>query len=255
MRWFTLLMILPCALSIAADDAPRVPCASDPNPAYAAVDGDPAVRVWASAQSAIGVDSACAPTKDGKFAMVAALSGRFGETGGIDKLLARLGSMSNMQAIRYWSVSDKHWTTLFFRSSALSGPSAVQTRGDFSAAEMRAGQDLYFAQSDSRFRQQAVYRMRVLATGSDEAAVEVENVTPIRASIVFIPVTVFAPGELRTVHFFKRSPGDVWNYYLLTLANGARAQGQQSSLVNRAAALFRYAAGQQTEREPPLAPR
>jgi hypothetical protein len=80
-------------------------------------------------------------------------------------------------------------------------------------------------------------------------------VTPIRALLVIIPVTVFAPGELRTVHFFKRGSDDVWNYYLLTLANGARAQGQQSSLVNRAAALFRYVAGQQTDREPPLAPR
>jgi len=252
---FPLLMLLPWAVSIAAEEPPRVPCASDPNPAYAAVDSDPAVRVWASAQTAIAIDSACAPTKHGKFMMVAALSGRFRETGGIDKLLKRLGSMSDMQTIRYWSVSDKQWTTLLFKASALSGPSAVQTRGDFSAAEMKNSQELYFAQTDNRFRQEAVYRMRVLATGSDQAAVEVENVTPIRASLAFVPVTVFSPGELRTVHLLKRIAGDVWSYYLLTAANGARAQTQQSSLVNRAAALYRYVTGQQTDREPPLAPR
>lgn len=160
--------------------------------------------------------------------------------------------MSNMQAIRYWSVSDKQWTRLLLKSSALSDRSAVQTRGDFSTAEMKNGQELYFAQTDNRFRQEAVYRMRVLATGSDEAAVEVENVTPIRVSVAFVSVTAFDPGELRTVHFLKRGPADVWSYYLLTAANGARAQSQQSSLVNRAAALYRYVAGQQTDREPPL---
>jgi hypothetical protein len=68
-------------------------------------------------------------------------------------------------------------------------------------------------------------------------------------------ITVFEPRALRTVHFLRQRPDGVWNYYLLTLVKGAFAQRYSTSIENRALALFRYVAGQQTHPGEPLAAR
>lgn len=247
MRTAMFLMGLVCSLAIAAD-TPRTPCAGDPNPPYAGVGQDPAVRAWVGGKGGLRLDSACTPSLSGTFRLVAALSGSFRSDGDVVALLARFGAVSQIRGIRYWSVSNKRWADLITRSSALTGPRGAE-RADFAAAEMKIGQDLFFVQSDTSLTSDVGYRMRIVKAEKEQIIVEFENVTPLKFF-----VTLFEPGELRTVHFLTRHSHDVWNYYLLTAVNGSRAEGNKSSIINRAAALYRYVAAQQTDREPPLAP-
>jgi hypothetical protein len=153
-----------------------------------------------------------------------------------------------MKGIRYWSVTKKRWADLITHASALNGPRGGE-RADFAAADMRTGEDLAFVQRDTGSTDEVVYRMRIVKAEEEQIIVEVENVTPLK----FIVVTLFEPGELRTAHFLTRGADDVWNYYLLTAVNGSKAEGFKASIINRAAALYRHIAGQQTDREPPVA--
>jgi hypothetical protein len=147
-----------------------------------------------------------------------------------------------MQGIRYWSVTDEQWRVLVTRSTAVKSATSAERRADFSAAEMKQGRDLFFAQRDSRSTGEVVYRMRVLEAAPDRLVVESENVSPIR-TFVF---TWFKPGELRSA--------GVWHYYALTAVGAKQSDSNMRSLINRAAALYRYVSGQQTDHEPPLAP-
>jgi hypothetical protein len=155
-----------------------------------------------------------------------------------------------MTAIRYWSVSDRKWTELLKESSAIESASSSRPRADFTAAEMRSGKELYYSQRDNR-RAEAVYRMRVTMAAPDTTIVQVENVNVIRRFLI----TIFGRGELHTVHFLTRRSADTWEYYLVTAVRSLPPGDAQPSLVNRAAALFRFVAGQPTDAEPPLAPR
>ena len=53
-----------------------------------------------------------------------------------------------------------------------------------------------------------IYRMHVAAT-STTFVVALENVTPVE----FLMMTVFAPGDLQSVHFLTRTAPGVWSYY------------------------------------------
>ena len=181
--------------------------------------------------------------------MAIAVSGTFRLDGDADKLLERMGAASAMQGIRYWSVTDRKWRELVTQSAAVDSPRTARQRGDFSAAEMKQGKDLYFMQRDSRSTGEVVYRMRVLETARDRLVAETENVSPVRSYIL----TLFKPGELRTIHYLTRQSPGVWNYYALTLIGSSQSDSNAPSLINRAVALYRHVAGQQTDQEPPLA--
>ena len=65
---------------------------------------------------------------------------------------------------------------------------------------MSQGDELYFAQSDSRSSGQVVYRMRVLERRPERLVVSVDNVTPVRLFLL----TLFAPGDLQSTFFLER---------------------------------------------------
>ena len=235
--------------ALAAEDMPRPPCKTAPNPPYAAIGAQPNVRVWNGGNQAIRVTARC-DESPADFKIVVALSGTFSSESSADKLLERIGAASATQGIRYWSVTDKRWRVLITQSAALEGSTARQRRADFSTAEMKQGTDLFFAQRDSRSTGEVVYRMRVLEAGQNRAVVETENVSPVRTYVF----TLFKPGELRTVHFLTRHSAGMWNYYLLSAIGTKQSASHEASLINRAAALYRYVAGEPTDQEPALAP-
>ena len=243
------LMLLICTAGFAAQDAPRAPCAALPNPPYAALGAEPNVRAWNGSKQALRIASSCAGIPDGEFKAVVALSGTFRFDGDADKLLERAGAASAMQGMRYWSVTDKKWRELITQSAAIESASSALRRKDFSASEMRSGRDLYFVQNDSRSTGEVVYRMRVLEAAKDRLIIETENVSALRKYIF----TLFKPGELRTIQYLSRPAPGIWNYYALTLIGASQSDSHTPSLINRAVALYRYLAGQQTDQEPPLA--
>jgi hypothetical protein len=117
---------------------------------------------------------------------------------------------------------------------------------------VRDGKDRFFSQRDNRSSNDVVYRLRVREAGSERLVIELENVTAVRLFLVFL----FAPGDLRSVHFLERNGADDWGYYsVMRIGPGASASAQdyQKSYINRAVAPFRHVAGIPTGQEPPAA--
>jgi hypothetical protein len=244
------LALVTCPAAAAAEDSLRAPCDSSPRPAYAPVGADPTLGVSSGKVSDLTIVAPCADGLRGGFRMIVALAGSFRDPGDASQLLARIGSPSSMKALRYWSVTDQKWTDLLKESSAVEDEKASRHRADFTAEEMRSGKELFYAQRDNRGAQ-GVYRMRTTMSAPDRIIVQVENATAIR--LLLFPI--FNRGDLHTVFFLTRRSTDTWDFYLAMAARALPPGDAEPSLINRAAALYRYVAGQQTDKEPPLAPR
>ena len=167
-------------------------------------------------------------------------------------MLRRIGAISELAGMRYWSTTRKRWRTLVVDAYALTGPEPGQHRKDFTPEEMKEGDVLYFEQVDN-LSGKAVYRMRVLEASADRIVIGVENVTTIR----YFLMPILRPGEIQSIYFLDRESNDVWRYYSLvrTGRNASRlVAGNASSAVNRAAAFYRHFAGIPADQEPPAAP-
>ena len=120
-----------------AEDLPRPPCvASPPAPDYAAAGDTPNIRVWnCRAQTAAWVPPACIGWTEKGAGVLVALAGSFSDGSG-DDLLKRFASISRLQGLRYWSVTESGWRTLITHATALEGPDldasppGLQPRGD-----------------------------------------------------------------------------------------------------------------------------
>ena len=247
------LVVGSAMAAISASEKPRPPCAVEPFPAYPALDAPPAVVLWTEAELAGWSPPACTVWPTGSATLVVGLAGRFGNAGDADAILARIGAISALREIRYWSITDKQWNPLFTRASALEGPDPKKPRGDFSAAEMREGHDDYFLAADNRSRDDAVSRLNVRQANPEHLVIEATNVTPLR----FMFLSFAEPGDLQTWYFLDREAEGSWRFYSLTRVLYSSSffarfvQGE--SYVNRAVAMYRHLAGIPTDRDPPAA--
>lgn len=187
-----------------------------------------------------------------RFAMIVTTAARFHYAGGADSLLRRIGAISELAGVRYWSPSHNKWQTLIVEAIALAGPNAKPVRADFTADEIRHGDAIYFQQADNLLGK-AIYRMRVLESSADRIVFSVENVGAMRYSLF----TLVDAGEMQSIHFLDRESPDVWRYYGL-IRNGEHTSSlitaHPSSSINRAVAFYRHYAGIPTDQEPPGAP-
>jgi hypothetical protein len=177
---------------------------------------------------------------------------RFRESaGGAEQLLRHVGAVSEHSGTRYWSTTHQKWEPLITGAYALTGQQSGQRRPDFTPEELKAGKPLYFEQVDN-LTGKAVYQLRVLETSDDRIVFNVENVTAMR----YFFLTVFPPGEMQSVYFLDRDPDNVWRYYSI-LRTGPHASSlvtaNDSSAINRAAAIYRRFVGIPTDQEPPAA--
>jgi hypothetical protein len=230
---------------------PIPPCAGPPLPAYAAIGEPPAVVVYRRADLAEWHPETCAPLRAPRPAVLVALAGRIGGPAERDALLARFGAISAQRGIRYWSVTDRGWRSLIAGAEALSGPTLASPRSDFTADELAAGQDLYFAQQDNRSSAPVIYRLRVRDLAPDRFVIETDNVSPVR----YLVMQVYRPGDLHTLFFVARDADGIWNYYSLNEIEGESRffAVTDQSYVNRAVSFFRLFAGIPTDRDPPAA--
>jgi hypothetical protein len=182
---------------------------------------------------------------------VVGLAGRFSDRRDANAMLAQIGIVSSLRDIRYWSVTDKRWNVLFVRVTALEGPDARKSRGDFSLDEIRAGRDLYFLAADNRSGKDTVWRLRIRETGERRIVVETANVTPLRW--LFLPL--IAAGNMQTSYFLEREPDATWHLYSLTRVQYALPLfaylGSDDSYTNRALAFYRHFVGIPAELERP----
>ena len=249
-----LLILLQPQAFLGASRGPTPPCEGAVFPPYAAVEAPLNVRVWLG-ESPAGkwTPPACTGWEDGNYTILVAGAGRFHHQGDVDELLVRVGALSNLPTIRYWSVSRGRWHRLFPQAYALAGPDRAIRRADFSNGEMRPGKKLYFWQKESSSAGSGVYQLRVLARGPEQLAFDVQNVTPVQIGFV----TLFAAGEYTFLYFLEKESSRVWRYYSLFRAGtgpSLLANLHRKSYVNRAVAVYRYLAGIPTDREPPTAP-
>jgi len=232
---------------------PTPPCAGTPVPAYAAIGAPPHIMIFHGAE--LGRDwplDACANLPARSPALLIGLAGRFAGPPDRDALLARIGAISTLAGMRYWSVLDARWDALVTGAAALAGPRPELRRPDFTAAELASGQDFYFVQDDNRSSAPVIYRMQIRGLTPHGFVVETENLSPVR----YLIMTIYRPGDLRSEIFLGEDPQGGWDYYGLTaIAAEPRLFGTpQRSSINRAAALFRHIAGIPTDQEPPAAP-
>lgn len=233
--------------------APRPPCTTEAYPAYPSLGAPPAVTVWSA--EALGHDwipPACTDWIIPGFSTLVTTVARFHCSSNADGLLQRLGAISALKGLRYWSVTRKRWRILVVDADVVSALQGDHIRADFTPEELKAGKPLYFEQTDN-LSGRATYQMNVVEISATRVVVEVENVTTIH----YLVVPLLRPGDLQSIYFLDRESDDVWRYYSIVRTGTAASRmigRNDSSAVNRAVAFYRHLAGIADNREPPAAP-
>jgi hypothetical protein len=247
-----LSVVLLCQAHGYAQLGPRPPCGEEPVPPYPGLDGSPIVKFWSEPD--FGRDwrpPACTNWADVGFSTLITTVARFRYASGAEGLLRRIGAISELAGMRYWSTTHKQWQTLIVDAYASTGSQPTQRREDFAPDEMKEGAVLYFEQVDN-LSGKAIYRMHITKASADRLVFDVENVSIMR----YFFVTLFHPGEMQSIYFLNRESDNVWRYYSIarTGRNASRlATGHESSSINRAVAFYRSLVGIPTDQEPPAA--
>jgi len=249
---FAFTAMLLCQAHGYAQSRPQPPCGNEPVPFYPGLDHSPIVTFWS--ESDFGRSwrpPGCTSWAAVGFSTLTTTVARFSYSSGIEGLLRRIGAISTLAGMRYWSTTHKQWQTLIVDAAASTGAQQNHRRHDFTPEEMKEGAVFYFEQADS-LSGTAIYRMHIAETSVDRLVFDVENVSVMR----YFFVTLFHPGEMQSVYFLDRESDDVWRYYSITRTgrNASRlAAGHESSSINRAVAFYRSLAGIPTDQEPPAA--
>jgi hypothetical protein len=242
------LLLVPAGVQA----GPVLPCAASGPLTYSPPGSAPAIVVWKGNDLEQWRPPACTGWPAGSPSkLLVTLAGSFRFDGSMSGLLTRVGQISALPNIRYWSATDKNWRPLSNAAFALGSPDQKSRRGDFSAPEMTAGATLYYWEDDSRTGP-AVYRLRVLESTPTRAVLASDNVSPVRRYFL----TLFKPGALQSTLIIERlSPGLFGVFVATRSGEGASilTSGYEKSYVNRAAALYRQLAGIKTDQEPPAA--
>jgi len=208
------------------------PCGADPVPAYPGLDSSPTVKFWSASDFASEWrPPGCTGWAAAGFGTLVSTAARFRYTSGAEGLLQRIGAISKLAGMRYWSTTHKQWQTLIVEAYASTGPQPARRREDFATDEMKEGKIFYFEQVDN-LSGKAVYRMRITKATEDRLVFDVENVSTMR----YFLVNLFDPGEMQTIYFLDRESESVWRYFSIarTGKNASRlTAGHASSSINR----------------------
>jgi len=245
------ILIIP-SLTNGATAGPVPPCGAGLSPQYPAPGERPVVKVWHEEdlkRIGWGPPDCTGWLRSSRSKLVLAMTGSFRFDGTVDEIVERIGAISTLPAVRYWSVTDLTWRPLALDASALSRPDRHSRRQDFVAAEMATGRELYYWELHRRSGN-IVNRMTVLERSPVRAVIATENVTPVR---IFL-ITLFEPATLQSVAFVELLAPGVWGVYFLTRAGqgaSALAVGREESYINVATAMYEHIAGIQSSGEPP----
>src|SRR5437899_5878370 len=98
---------------------PQPPCGHAPDPPYPSLDEPPAVQVWEPAEvSPDWSPASCTGWSTSAFSTLTAAAARFRYTGGIDGLRRRIGAISAMKGMLYWSTTDRRCQPLILEAHA-----------------------------------------------------------------------------------------------------------------------------------------
>jgi hypothetical protein len=234
---FLLFGLIALQAAAQVPGGPTPPCGADPIPTYVAPGLIPEAQTWA------GLDwhaPGCLEAWPTRFKFVIALAGHV-RAADQAAVLAKLGAISRMRGIQYYSVTQSAWLELIKDSSALAGADPASRRGDFTVEEMTRGASLFYLEEDNRSSHPVVYAMHVATPDADHVVVETQNVSPVKSFLV----TLFPPGSLRAAYILTRLDGTDWGLYVISASTedaSSLVALARASYVNRAQALFRYVA-------------
>jgi hypothetical protein len=250
---FVVLALLLCQALGIAKDGPHPPCGKEPVPPYPGLGDSTNVKAWSRSDLGLKwIPPGCTGWTAEGFTTLVTTVARFPHTSDAEGLLRRVGAISGLAGMRYWSSSQKEWETLIVNAYALTGPQSGERRADFTPDEMKEGADLYYQQVDNRSGKE-IFRMHIAEVSAERIVIEVENVSTIR----YLYFPLFSPGEMQSVYFLDRESETVWQFYSMvrTGKDASRlVSGNESSAINRAVAFYRYLVGIPTAEEPPAAP-
>lgn len=232
-----LLLSVTSAHPQGLEGAPQVPCdGNPPMPPYLRAEA-PEPRTWTSLQ---WQPPACLGWPADRYRFVAAMAGMLPATSDA-ALRRRLGAVSTLRGLRYWSVTESGWRDLIKDSSALASAQGPR-RGDFTPEEMHSGAILHFVEEDNRSSSPVVYRLRVVESSAERIVVDTENVSPVESNMI----TLYPPGALRAAYILTKLDEREWGLYAVS-ASTSKASRLVSlageSHANRARALFAHYAG------------
>jgi hypothetical protein len=258
-KWLGVVLLVLVAAFLCAEDANRVvsgpvpPCGSTTVPPYPDAGMPPKVQAWDhSDPGSDWTPPACTGWARSGFTTLVVTAGLFHHKSGVEGLLRRIGAISELAGVRYWSTTHKRWQTLIVDAHALSGPVGSQRRKDFTPDEITEDKVMYYQQEDN-LTGKAIYRLQVRSISTDRLVFDTENISTIR----YFLLPIFRAGEMQSIYFLERASPDTWRYYSIarTGANASKlATGHASSHINRAIAIYRYLAAIPTDQEPPAAP-
>ena len=245
-------LLVCCQMHGRAQSKPAPPCGMDPFPAWPVTGNPPLVKSWS--KSELGRDwkpPACTGWTEPGFSTLVTTAARFHHTSAAPGLLRRIGAISELAGMRYWSTTHQDWRTLITRASALTARQSASRRPDFSPAEIETGGVEYFEQVDN-LAGQATWKMHIAEASASRIVFGVENTGTVR----YLLVPVLHPGDAQSVYFLDRESDDVWRFYSM-VRTGKNANrlitGNEASSINRAVAFYRSLCGIPTAQEPPAA--
>ena len=249
-RSLGILLAAICLYAIAAaQSGPRPPCEGDPLPAFPKPGAEPAIQTWEhtdwNAPACVGWSALGSST-------LIATAGRFRNASGWEALRPRIGAVSKLTGLLYWSTTNKRWQPLILEAHAVTAASGDRRRADFSMTETAEGRTIYAEQEDNLLGR-AIYRIRIMRASADHLTVATDNISPVQS----LGIPLFRTGEIESITFLDHEQNEVWSYYSLVRMSGfgtTLLSGRAASLVNRAAALYRHLAGIPADQEPPAAP-
>ena len=159
-----MLLCQPCGL---AQSRPQPPCGEEPVPRYPELDRSPVVTFWS--ESEFGRDwrpPACSGWAGVGFSTLITTAARFRNPSGAEGLLRRIGAVSELAGMRYWSTTHQQWHTLIVSAHALTGSQPGQRREDFAPGEVKEGAVLYLEQVDN-LSGKGIFRMHITKASAD----------------------------------------------------------------------------------------
>ena len=223
-------------------------CGSAAPPPYPAADRPALVHSWLADGRQDGPRPDCSELRTREFELLVRVVASFTTALDANGLLARMGAVSGLKGMAYWSFTEKKRLELVRESYAVDKPASMQRRADFSAAELRSGAECFFVQSDNRSSTLVPYSLQLLPGAGERLALRVENVGDLR----YMGLKVVAAHEMQWVMVLEPLGPGRWGYRALQgvchLGMG-RAEQHRLSNLSRSVAMFDQFAGRQTDVE------
>ena len=244
-----LLQALLCLWSgTAAAWGQPLQCGQAPSPPFPPPEKPAIVQSWLQDGRQDGPLPDCGHLRGREFALLVRVTASWTAPGDVRDQLLRLGAVSAMKDMHYWSFSDRKRQPLVRDSFAVDGPASTKPRADFTLAELRSGAVLHYLQSDYRTSSLVLYSLQVLHSGNDSFTLRIENLGDVR----FMGVTFVPARAMQWLLTVERLGPERWGYRSLLgvqqLGFGM-AEKYRLSNLSRSVAMFDLLSGRQTEIE------